>query len=122
MSARVHEKISLPHRHRRTRHRARTRELVETKRKTSRLEIENRLRRGVPRAGYVVRILGPNIRLLTSFQGEVTGTVDDVVLQRGDGTIAYNLAVVVDDAAAGVDQIVRGADLASSTARHVLTI
>ncbi|MGO1434411.1 MAG: tRNA glutamyl-Q(34) synthetase GluQRS [Canibacter sp.] len=53
-------------------------------------------------------------------QGEVTGTVDDVVLQRGDGTIAYNLAVVVDDAAAGVDQIVRGADLASSTARQLL--
>ena len=36
--------------------------------------------------------------------GEVTGAVDDLVLRRGDGVVAYNLAVVVDDAAAGVDQ------------------
>lgn len=52
--------------------------------------------------------------------GEVTGIVDDFVLQRGDGTIAYNLAVVIDDDASGVDQIVRGADLASGTARQLL--
>lgn len=52
--------------------------------------------------------------------GEVTATVDDFVLQRGDGAIAYNLAVVVDDAAMGVDQIVRGDDLALSTPRQLL--
>src|SRR5699024_6558159 len=34
--------------------------------------------------------------------GEVTAAVDDLVLRRGDGVVAYNLAVVVDDAAAGV--------------------
>ena len=38
--------------------------------------------------------------------------VDDVVLRRNDGAFAYNLAVVVDDAAQGVEQVVRGADLA----------
>ena len=52
--------------------------------------------------------------------GEVRGDIDDLVLRRGDGTVAYNLAVVVDDAAMGVDQIVRGADLAPSTPRQIL--
>ncbi|MBP1325392.1 glutamyl-tRNA synthetase [Leucobacter exalbidus] len=52
--------------------------------------------------------------------GETRGDIDDFVLQRGDGTVAYNLAVVVDDAAMGVDQIVRGADLAPSTPRQIL--
>ncbi|WP_026919722.1 tRNA glutamyl-Q(34) synthetase GluQRS [Gordonia shandongensis] len=50
--------------------------------------------------------------------GEVTGDVDDFVLMRGDGTPAYNLAVVVDDAAAGIDQVVRGDDLLSSAPRQ----
>lgn len=52
--------------------------------------------------------------------GRVTGAVDDLVLRRGDGAIAYNLAVVVDDDAMGVDQVVRGDDLASSTPRQLL--
>lgn len=52
--------------------------------------------------------------------GEVTAGIDDFVLRRGDGAIAYNLAVVVDDADMGVDQVVRGDDLASSTPRQIL--
>ena len=43
--------------------------------------------------------------------GEVTGRVEDFVVRRNDGVAAYNLAVVVDDAASGVDQVVRGDDL-----------
>ncbi|HLM19202.1 MAG TPA: glutamate--tRNA ligase family protein, partial [Acidimicrobiia bacterium] len=39
--------------------------------------------------------------------GEVTRRVDDVVLRRNDGVPAYNLAVVVDDAAQGVVEVVR---------------
>ncbi|MCS4484993.1 tRNA glutamyl-Q(34) synthetase GluQRS [Gleimia sp. 6138-11-ORH1] len=43
--------------------------------------------------------------------GEVTEQIDQVVLQRGDGTLAYNLVVVVDDAWQQVDQVVRADDL-----------
>jgi glutamyl-tRNA synthetase len=50
--------------------------------------------------------------------GQYTGVVDDFVLRRGDGVSAYNLAVVVDDAAQGVDQVVRGDDLLSSSPRQ----
>lgn len=50
--------------------------------------------------------------------GEVTGLVDDLVLRRNDGAWAYNLAVVVDDAAQGVDQVVRGDDLLDSAPRQ----
>lgn len=70
----------------------------------------------------------PALRLRTSGEryaftdlvvGHVEGTVDDVVLQRNDGVPAYNLAVVVDDAAQGVTQVVRGDDLVSSTPRQL---
>jgi glutamyl-tRNA synthetase len=50
--------------------------------------------------------------------GSHTGVVDDFVLRRNDGVTAYNLAVVVDDAEQGVDQVVRGDDLLSSTPRQ----
>lgn len=50
--------------------------------------------------------------------GNVTGVVDDLVLMRNDGVPAYNLATVVDDAALGVDQVVRADDLLSSAPRQ----
>jgi glutamyl-tRNA synthetase len=48
--------------------------------------------------------------------GDIAAEVDDAVLQRNDGIPAYNLAVVVDDAFSGVDQVVRGDDLLPAAA------
>lgn len=52
-------------------------------------------------------------------RGDVVGRVDDFVLRRADGTPSYNLAVVVDDDAQGVEEVVRGDDLLVGTPRHV---
>jgi glutamyl-Q tRNA(Asp) synthetase len=59
-------------------------------------------------------------RLASSQLQDVASDVGDFVLKRADGCFTYQMAVVVDDAAQGITDIVRGADLMDNTARQVL--
>ena len=59
-------------------------------------------------------------RRLGARQQDVQAEVGDFVLRRADGCFGYQLAVVVDDAAQGVSDVVRGEDLCDNTARQIL--
>jgi glutamyl-tRNA synthetase len=67
-----------------------------------------------------VRSQGARIAFEDRLLGRFEEEVDDFVVRRNDGTPAYQLAVVVDDAAQGIGEVVRGADLADSTPRQIL--
>ena len=71
-----------------------------------------RLQVGADPVGFVDRLQGPVSLDLNSACG-------DVIIRRRDGIIAYQLAVVLDDIAQGVTDIVRGADLLDSTPRQL---
>jgi glutamyl-tRNA synthetase len=72
-----------------------------------------------------LRVIVPSEIL--EYEDEVVGSVaqsldrdvGDFVLKRGDGAFAYQLAVVVDDLAMGITDVVRGADLVASTPRQI---
>lgn len=77
------------------------------------------------RSAVRLRLSAPcRIDFVDALQGacsqDVWADVGDFVLRRGDGHWAYQLAVVVDDAAQGITDVVRGADLLDSTPRQIL--
>lgn len=93
----------------------RCRNLTETQRK----EAETRRR-----PAWRLTVPDETIRFADGLQGEyeehLPSRCGDFILRRSDGVYAYQLAVVADDAAMGVTQVVRGQDLLSSTPRQLL--
>jgi len=79
-----------------------------------------------PGPGCVVRFKGPQDGV-TAFHDMVKGPtavqnseLDDMILRRSDGAPTYNLAVVVDDHAMGVTDVLRGDDHVANTPRQIL--
>jgi glutamyl-Q tRNA(Asp) synthetase len=71
-----------------------------------------RLRVGAARIGFDDAVQG-------RIDSDLACDAGDFILLRADGLFAYQLAVMVDDAAAGITHVVRGADLLASTARQI---
>ncbi len=77
-------------------------------------------------APFVVRFKSPQ-EGVTSFDDKIKGTIsfnneelDDVIIQRTDGTPTYNFVVVVDDATMGITLVIRGDDHINNTPRQIL--
>lgn len=82
-------------------------------------EAAERVARG-DRAALRLRAEARVVAFTDRLVGRVEAVVDDFVVRRADGVVAYNVAVVVDDDEQGVDQVVRGDDLVHTTPRQVL--
>lgn len=83
----------------------------------------NGLAPGKAARSFRVRVTDEVIFFRDGILGELSENLEescgDFVVKRGDGLFAYQLAVVADDAASGVNQVVRGADLITSTPRQI---
>ncbi|MCC9178382.1 tRNA glutamyl-Q(34) synthetase GluQRS [Arthrobacter sp. zg-Y750] len=81
-------------------------------------EEQRAVRRRERPAALRLRAQVPEFTVTDELHGNYTSAVDDLVLLRNDGVPSYNLAVVLDDALQGIDQVVRGDDLLSSAPRQ----
>jgi len=68
------------------------------------------------------RVIGFADGVFGRYEQDLSREVGDFVLRRADGMFAYQLAVMVDDHASGVNQVVRGADLLGSTPRQIFLL
>jgi len=80
--------------------------------------------RARPPCAWRVRVAAGAISFVDRVQGvqtqDLARDVGDFIVRRADGLFAYQLAVVVDDAAQGITSVVRGADLLTSTLRQIV--
>ena len=83
----------------------------------------NGLPQGKTARAWRVRVDGARIEFTDGLQGNIAqnlaSEIGDFVVLRADGLFAYQLAVVVDDAAQDITHVVRGADLLTSTTRQI---
>ncbi len=83
----------------------------------------NGLPQGKTTRAWRVRVNDARINFTDGLQGNIVQNlasgIGDFVVKRADGLFAYQLAVVVDDAAQGITHVVRGADLLHSTTRQI---
>ncbi len=82
-------------------------------------DAERERRRSERPAALRVAADGTRIKFSDRLRGDCAGVVDDFVVRRNDGVHGYNLAVVVDDSAQGIGEVVRGRDLLDSTPRQI---
>ena len=82
--------------------------------------------KGLPGGGHSIRLdtrragrIAFRDGIYGNFALDLEREVGDFVLRRADGIYAYHLAVVVDDAEQGIDEIVRGADLLENSCLHI---
>lgn len=86
-----------------------------------------RYRTDQPDAPHVVRFRLPEAQKETTFVDKIKGAIsvrheelDDLIIQRTDGTPTYNFVVVIDDAEMGINLVVRGDDHINNTPRQIL--
>jgi glutamyl-tRNA synthetase len=101
---------------------------IEAKKKAFKPKYDGKCReRGLGKApGAVVRLKSP-LAGKTIFKDLVKGSIsieneqlDDLILQRSDGSFTYNFAVVVDDSKLGINYVIRGDDHVNNTPRQIL--